>query len=431
MRSKRLRPRRMIAAGFLIIIMIGTALLMLPAASADGRGISFVDSLFTSTSAVCVTGLVCVDPGIEFSLFGQIVLAVLIQIGGLGITSIGVIIILAAGGRFSMRSQRLIKEALNLSSGKGIKGVVQAVLYVTVAFELAGAACSFFSFSHDYSFAGAVRVSLFHSIAAFNNAGFDVLGNGNSLVNYQSDVWLCAVTSALIIFGGLGFFVITELVSGRPPKRWSLQTKAVTTTTAGLITAGMVLLKLSEGSDFSWLEAFFQSVSARTAGFASVPVGSMSSAGLLVLMVLMFIGASPGSTGGGIKTTTFFVLMRKAHSIISSRHCEAFGRTIPGSTVTKAFMVFTMAASVIVGMVFVICMLEPDMAFQKIAFEVVSAYGTTGLSTGITPDLSAASKVLLSLTMYTGRLGALTLATVWMSREVPACRYSEEDMMIG
>ena len=431
MRFKRLRPRRMIAAGFLIIILLGTVLLMMPVASADNTGISFVDSLFTSTSAVCVTGLVCVDPGVEFSLFGQIVLAVLIQIGGLGITSIGVIIILAAGGRFSMRSQRLIKEALNLSSGKGIKGVVQAVLYVTVAFELAGAACSFFSFSHDYSFAGAVRVSIFHSIAAFNNAGFDVLGNGNSLVNYQDDTWLCVVTSALIIFGGLGFFVITELVSGKPPKRWSLQTKAVTTTTIGLIIAGMLLLRISEGSSFSWLDAFFQSVSARTAGFASVPVGSMSTAGLLVLMVLMFIGASPGSTGGGIKTTTFFVLMRKAHSIVSNRHCEAFGRTIPASTVTKAFMVFTMAASVIVGMVFVICMLEPDLTFQQIAFEVVSAYGTTGLSTGITPDLSAASKVLLSLTMYTGRLGALTLAMVWMSREVPACRYSEEDMMIG
>lgn len=431
MRFKRLRPRRMIAAGFLIIILLGTVLLMMPVASADNTGISFVDSLFTSTSAVCVTGLVCVDPGVEFSLFGQIVLAVLIQIGGLGITSIGVIIILAVGGRFSMRSQRLIKEALNLSSGKGIKGVVQAVLYVTVAFELAGAACSFFSFSHDYSFAGAVRVSIFHSIAAFNNAGFDVLGNGNSLVNYQDDTWLCVVTSALIIFGGLGFFVITELVSGKPPKRWSLQTKAVTTTTIGLIIAGMLLLRISEGSSFSWLDAFFQSVSARTAGFASVPVGSMSTAGLLVLMVLMFIGASPGSTGGGIKTTTFFVLMRKAHSIVSHRHCEAFGRTIPASTVTKAFMVLTIAASVIVGMVFVICMLEPDLTFQQIAFEVVSAYGTTGLSTGITPDLSAASKVLLSLTMYTGRLGALTLATVWMSREVPACRYSEEDMMIG
>ena len=198
--------RRMIAAGFLIIILLGTVLLMMPVASADKTGISFVDSLFTSTSAVCVTGLVCVDPGVEFSLFGQIVLAVLIQIGGLGITSIGVIIILAAGGRFSMRSQRLIKEALNLSSGKGIKGVVQAVLYVTVAFELVGAACSFFSFSHDYSFAGAVRVSIFHSIAAFNNAGFDVLGNGNSLVNYQDDTWLCAVTSALIIFGRSGYF---------------------------------------------------------------------------------------------------------------------------------------------------------------------------------------------------------------------------------
>lgn len=431
MRSKRLSPRRMIAAGFLMIILLGTVLLMTPVASADNTGISFVDSLFTSTSAVCVTGLVCVDPGVEFSLFGQIVLAVLIQIGGLGITSIGVIIILAAGGRFSMKSQRLIKEALNLSSGRGIKGVVQAVLYVTVAFELAGAACSFFSFSHDYSFAGAVRVSLFHSIAAFNNAGFDVLGNGNSLVNYQDDTWLCTVTSALIIFGGLGFFVITELASGKPPKRWSLQTKAVTTTTVGLIIAGMLLLKISEKGEFTWLDAFFQSVSARTAGFASVPVGSMSTAGLLVLMVLMFIGASPGSTGGGIKTTTFFVLMRKAHSIVSSRHCEAFGRTIPASTVTKAFMVFTMAASVIVGMVFVICMMEPDLTFQQIAFEVVSAYGTTGLSTGITPELSAASKVLLSLTMYTGRLGALTLATVWMSREVPECRYSEEDVMIG
>ena len=431
MGSRKLSPRRMVAAGFFIIILTGTLLLMLPVSSADGCGIPFVDSLFTATSAVCVTGLVSVDPGIGFSLFGQVVLAVLIQIGGLGITSIGVIIILAAGGRFSMRSQRLIKEALNLSTGKGIKGVVQAVLYVTVAFEFAGAACSFFSFSHDYDIADAVRVSIFHSIAAFNNAGFDVLGNGNSLVNYQSDTWLCAVTSALIVFGGLGFFVITELVSGKKPSRWSLHTKAVLVTTAMLIIGGTLMLKLSEGSRFSWLEAFFQSVSARTAGFASVPVGSMSSAGLLVLMVLMFIGASPGSTGGGIKTTTFFVLARKAHSTVFSRHCSAFRRTIPESTVTKAFMVFVMAASVIVFMVFLICMTEPELTFQQITFEVVSAYGTTGLSTGITPHLSAASKVLLSLTMYTGRLGALTLATVWMSREVPACRYSEEDITIG
>ena len=431
MKSKRLKPRRMVVLGFLCVILLGTVLLMLPAASATDRGISFVDSLFTSTSAVCVTGLVSVDAGTSFSLFGQVVLAALIQIGGLGITSIGVIVILSAGGRFGIGKQRLIKESLNLSSGKGLTAVVRAVLYVTVAFELLGAVCSYISFSKDFSTGDAIGVSLFHSIAAFNNAGFDVLGNFQSLTGYHSDVWLCLVTSGLIIFGGLGFFVISEMVSGKSPRRWSLQTKVVLSTTLILLAGGTVLLKFTEGSSFTWLDAFFQSVSARTAGFASVEIGAMSKAGLLVLMVLMFIGASPGSTGGGVKTTTIFVLFQKARSVIFNKHCTVFKRKIPEAVVMKAFTVFTMAVGVIIFSTFLVCVLEPEFTFQQIFFEIISGYATTGLSTGITPSLCAASKIIISITMFVGRLGPLTIATIWLNRDAPAVTYSEEDVTIG
>lgn len=431
MKSKRLKPRRMVVLGFLGIILLGTTLLMLPVASATGRALSFVDSLFTSTSAVCVTGLVSVDPGTQFSLFGKVVLAALIQIGGLGIMSIGVIVALAAGGRFGIGRQRLIKESFNLSSGKGLLVVVRAVIYVTVAFELLGAALSYITFVADFSPVKAAGISLFHSIASFNNAGFDILGDFKSLTEYSDDVWLLMVTGGLIIFGGLGFFVISEIVSRKSPRRWSLHTKVVVLTSLVLLAAGTLILKWTEGSSFSWLDAFFQSVSARTAGFASVSIGDMSKAGLLILAMLMFIGASPGSTGGGIKTTTIFVLLRKVSSVILNKHCFAFKRAIPEGTVLKAFTVFFMAVSVILISTFFVSALEPQFTFQQVFFEVVSSYGTTGLSTGITPHLGAASKIIISITMFVGRLGPLTIATIWLSREVPAVTYSEEDVTIG
>ncbi len=383
MKSKRIKPRRMIVLGFLCVILVGTGLLMLPVSSATESGISFVDSLFTSTSAVCVTGLVCIDPGTQFSAFGQVVLAMLIQIGGLGITSIGVIAILSAGGKLGIGKQRLLKEGFNLSSGKGLMGVVKAVLYMTVAFELVGAVFSYLTFSQDFSPARAAGISAFHSVAAFNNAGFDILGNYTSLVNYGGNTWLCLVTSGLIIFGGLGFFVVSELVSRKKPRQWTLQTKVVLLSTAVLLAGGTVFLKITEGKSFTWLDAFFQSVSARTAGFASVSMGSMTQAGLLLLMLLMFIGASPGSTGGGIKTTTFFVLLRKIHSIIFNKHCGAFKRRIPDTVVTKAFLVFTLAIGVIFISTFAVCMLEPEYTFLQLLFEVISGFSTTGLSTGI------------------------------------------------
>ena len=431
MKSKRLKPRRLVVLGFFGVIATGTGLLMLPVSSVSGKGIPFVDSLFTSTSAVCVTGLVCVDPGSNFSVFGQVVLAALIQVGGLSITFIGVVASLAAGGRLGIGKQRILKESLNLSSGKDLMSIVKAVAYVTVAFESAGAVLSYVTFSGDYAPARAAGLSVFHSIAAFNNAGFDVLGDYKSLTDYRGDAWLCIVTSGLIIFGGLGFFVISELAARKPPKKWSLHTKAVICTTLGLIAGGTLMIKLAEGRNITWLESYFQSVSARTAGFASIPIGEMSKAGLLVLIVLMFIGASPGSTGGGIKTATFFVLLQKLRSVITSSHCGAFRRKIPDAVVTKAFLVLTMAVEVVLISTFAVCMLEPEFSFEAILFEVVSGFSTTGLSTGITPDLCDASKIIISATMFVGRLGPLTIATIWLSRDLPAGTYSEEEITIG
>ncbi len=431
MKSKMLGPRRMVVLGFLCAIVAGTGALALPFSAVAGQKIPLVDSLFTATSAVCVTGLACIDPGTELSGFGQAVLAILIQAGGLGIASIGIIAALAVGGKFGIRKQRLLKEGLNLSWGKDLKGVVRTVLHVTILVELAGAFFSYLSFSCIFSTGRAMWVSLFHSIASFNNAGFDILGNYKSLGDYRENAWLCLVTSGLAILGGLGFSVIHEALACRHPRQWSLHTKVVLSTSAVLLAAGTLLLKAMEERSFSWLDAFFHSASSRTAGFSSVDIGGMTKAGLLTLMALMFIGASPGSTGGGIKTTTCFVLLCRMQSIIFHRHCHAFRRQIPEAAVAKAFLVFAMAAGVIFLSTLALCALEPDIPFEQIFFEAVSGFSTTGLSMGITPHLSDPSKIAMIITMFVGRLGPLTMATIWLSRDASAASYSEEDIAIG
>lgn len=426
---RKMKPGRQIVLGFLLIIVFGTILLSLPVSAAEASRIPLTDSFFMATSAVCVTGLASVDPGTTFSMFGQSVLGVLIQIGGLGITSIGVVTILLASGRVSMGEKRLMKEALNLSSGKGIWRVIAAVFYVTLGFETAGAVVSYFVFSQQYDAIKAVGVSIFHSIAAFNNAGFDILGNFQSLTAYRNHVVLNAVTCILIIFGGLGFFVFTEIVTVRSWKKLSLHSKVVLSTTAALLLSGTILFKITEGT--SWLAAFFQSTTARTAGFATENLGNYTNAGVLILMVLMFIGASPGSTGGGIKTTTFFVLIKKLRSITENWNCDAFQRKIPEHVVMKAFSVVTLALTVILVSTFLVCMAEPQMGFREIVFEVVSAFATTGLSLGITPELGSVSKIILTVTMFIGRLGPLTMATIWLNRLAPTVSYSEEEVTIG
>lgn len=425
----RKHPRRTIVIGFLIIIFLGGILLSTPIANENGQGRAFIDSLFTSTSAVCVTGLVVVDIGDSFTTFGETIIAILIQIGGLGITSIGVITILIASGKVSMGGQKLTREAFNLTGGVGLRSVLKGIVYVTMGFELIGAICSYITFRNYYDFPKSVGVSTFHSIAAFNNAGMDIFGGFKNMMLFKDETWLLLVTSGLIIFGGIGFFVTIEIFKKRSWASLSLHSKIVLSTTAVLLVAGTILIKISENT--SWITAFFHSVSARTAGFASVSLGGFSTAGLLIVILLMFIGASPGSTGGGIKTTTLFVLFRNMRAVALNNYCNAFKRRIPDSVIAKAMVVVILAATCVGISTLLISLFQPEFPLSKILFEVVSGYATVGLSTGITPELELPSKIILICTMFIGRIGPLTLITLWWKNTKPQARYSEENINIG
>lgn len=422
-------PGAIVALGFAAVILIGTALLMLPISINDGMKISLIDALFTSTSAVCVTGLIAVDPADTFTVFGRTVLALLIQVGGLGITSIGVGFICFAGKKINMRERVLVKEALNYNSFKGILSLVKSVLIMTLSFETAGMLLSLIVFARDYSFWDALGISAFHSIAAFNNSGFDILGGLQNLIPYQKDILLNLVTCFLIIFGGLGFFVIRDIILKRSFRKFSLHTKIVLVTTVSLLTIGTLILKATE--KISWMGAFFFSTSARTAGFSTYPLGNFTNAGLFALVILMFIGASPGSTGGGIKTTTFYVLMRSLISAAKSKTPSAFKRKLPADVLHKAFLITLLALAVVLISTFLLCIFEPETSFINLLFEVVSGFGTVGLSTGITPNLFVLSKLVLVFTMFIGRVGPLTIASLWVIKCETDISYAEESINVG
>lgn len=422
-------PGRLIAMGFATVILLGALLLMTPLAVRDGVEVSFIDALFTSTSAVCVTGLIAIDTADHFTPFGQGVVAALIQIGGLGVTSVGVGLIIAAGRRVSIRSRLLVKEALNVDSYGGIVRLVKSVLFMTLCFEVTGAVLSFLVFSRDYDPVHALGISIFHSIAAFNNSGFDVLGGLRNLIPYRDSILLNMTTCFLIIFGGLGFLVILDLLKHRDFRHLTFHSKAVITTTIGLLVVGTLLLKATE--DITWMGAFFHSVSARTAGFSTYSIGDFTNAGLFVLCVLMFIGASPGSTGGGIKTSTFFVLMQQVRSLFTKRHLGAFKRSISAETLSKASVISLLSILLCCAGTFLLCIMEPEYSFIQLLFEEVSAFGTVGLSTGITPELGSAAKLVLIITMFAGRVGMFTLLSIWIDRPAPNAHYTEESVTIG
>lgn len=419
-----------IALGFALIISIGTVLLMLPISQKPGVDLPFHDALFTSTSAVCVTGLIIADTADTFSVFGQTVLGILIQIGGLGITTIGLGFITMAGRKIRMRDKVLLREALNYPSMMGLQGLIKWVLLTTFTVEAVGAFLSFFVFVQDHSFWHAVGISIFHSIASFNNAGFDILGAGKGLSDYAGNIPLNLITAALIIAGGLGFFVISEAFRKRKLRKWSLHTKTVLLMTVLLITLGTVLLKITEGG-ITWLEAFFTSVSTRTAGFSTYPIGAFSNAGLLVMMVLMLIGAAPGSTGGGIKVTTIFTIFRAVIAYPSGRSVTAFKRKIPSSTVHTAFTVFVIALTVVFTCTLMLSIFEPDIPISSLLYESFSAYATVGLSTGITSDLCLASKICIIVTMYMGRLGSLTIVSLFAKKHTELTELPEGQLPIG
>ncbi len=426
---KKLSPGRIIVLGFFSVIVIGTILLKLPISIRDGVSVSWVDALFTSTSAVCVTGLIAIDTADTFTVFGRAVVALLIQIGGLGVTSVGVGFILLMRKKVGIKERVLIKESMNLDTMKGLVKLIKSVLLVTLSFEVVGAILSYLVFSRDYSPLDAIGISVFHSIAAFNNSGFDILGGFQNLIHYQNNVLLNLTTCGLIIFGGLGFLVIKEIIIIKKFKKFSLHAKIVITTTAILLVLGTLLLKATE--NISWLGAFFFSTSARTAGFSTYNLGNFTNAGLFTLIVLMFIGASPGSTGGGIKTTTIFTLVKSIYSTSTNKNCVAYKRKIPSSVIFKAFNIFVLAIMVVCFGVFLLSILEPNRTFIQLLFEVTSAFGTVGLSTGITPDLRDLSKIIISIIMFIGRLGPMTMASIWLVKEPSNACYSEETVIIG
>ena len=427
---RRQPPGRIIAAGFALVILLGAGLLLLPCSVKPGQTFTPLDSLFTATSAVCVTGLVVVDAADTLTLFGQVVLALLIQIGGLGITSVGIALALAAGRSISIRGRSLVREALNVDSFSGMVKLIHAVFTVTLVCEGVGAAVSYTSFVRDFAPAKAAWISIFHAIASFNNAGFDILGGGRGLVPYQSDVVLNLVTDAMVIVGGIGFLVLVDIQHCRFCfRKFSLHTKVVLSTTAALLLGGTVLLRLTEG--LPWLGCLFTSMTTRTAGFATYPLGEFSKAGLMVAMLLMFIGASPGSTGGGIKTTTFFVLMQEVSSVFSKRRPGAFHRRLPKDALSRAATITLLGIIVALVGTFLLCLLEPQTDFIALLFEEISAYSTAGLSMGITGGLCAASRWVLIFTMYIGRVGAFTLLSLWVNRPAPVAHYTEEAITIG
>lgn len=429
--AKKQSPVRVIALGFLLTILIGSVLLMFPFSLREGKSINYIDSLYTATTAVCVTGLTTTVISETFSPIGQVIIGVLIQIGGLGVSCAGAGVMLILRKKMDLKERNLIKTAMNLNSGKGIAKFVREIFIITVIIELIGAALSFAVFIKDYDFWSAIGKSLFHSVSSFNNSGLDILGS-ESLISYKNNVLLTLITTALIFFGGIGFLVIGEILTKKFRwKKYSMHAKVVISMSVGLIILGTLLLKLSEGEKISWLSAFFMSVSARTAGFASTNPGLFSNAGIIVALVLMFIGASPGSTGGGVKTSTVFVLLQNIKAAATNKSEKAFRYSIPKDTFKKAAVVVLLGLMVVIAATFFVSLLETEMNLRDLLFEMTSAYSTAGLSTGITSSLSTGAKIVSILVMYIGRLGPLTVASFLYFSRGETFRYPEGNIAIG
>lgn len=431
MKKNKISPFLLILLGFLTVIIVGTIILKLPFSTTQDN-LSWVDALFTATSAVCVTGLSTVEIASTFTTFGKIVIAILIQIGGLGIVTVGVFVIILIGGKISFGNRILIKESLNQNTTKGMVALIKHVVIIAFIFEFFAMIIFLIFFLKEYSFFKALGISAFHAISSFNNAGFDILGS-QSLVSFQNNFLFLLTTSLCIIIGGIGFIVIFDIYNKKNYKKLNIHSKIVIKTTIWLIVIGTLLLKIT--SNISLLLAYFQSVSARTAGFYTINLSEFSNASILVLMVLMFIGASPVSTGGGIKTTTFYIMMKVLYSYTVGQPCTTHYRKISNRSILKAFALSILAILVILLVLFILFTLEQGHSFKAIIFEVFSAFGTVGLSLGITPLLKSASKITLSILMLVGRLGPLTIISIFNKNYFfdgqTSISYPEEKFIIG
>ena len=436
-------PAKYLVLSFAGAIILGTILLALPFASADGTGTGILDALFTATSATCVTGLVVLDTGGHFSTFGQAVILILIQLGGLGIMTYSVFIGIALGMGVGLWQRQILKDSFGTQYTGKVGGLVVRIILLVVAVEAIGTLLMFFHWRGIAgSTSGALWLSVFHSVSAFCNAGFSTFSN--SLENYRGDLYINTVFMFLIIAGGLGFVVIFELAgyAANRKKRdpLSLHTRTVLISTGSLIVIGATLIYILEsvhslrgmGSFEGFMAAFFQSVTSRTAGFNTIPTGAISNSTLMVITALMFIGASPGGTGGGIKTTTAAIFLADFNSYMRGREPEMSKRCIERQLVEKAYIIIILSMALVTGATFALMVFEPHMDAMKLFFESVSAFGTVGLSTGITTQFGGLSKIVITITMFAGRVGPLTLALAMGGRASRGnYRYPEGKLFIG
>lgn len=447
LRNKRFTPVQIIAIGFATIILIGAVLLNLPVATIDGVKTPFIDCIFTSTSAVCVTGLVTVDTGTYWSYFGKTVIMILIQIGGLGFMSFATLIAIIAGKRITLKERLLIRESISLTSLQGIVRFARYILAFTFSIELVGALLLSIQFIPEFGLGKGIYYSIFHAVSAFCNAGFDLMGGYSSMTAYSGNPLIILTLSALIIIGGLGFYVWDDIYNYKRNRRLSLQTKVVIATSAFLIVFGFVLFFIFEYSNPATLKdmtlgekilsAFFASVSPRTAGFNSIDLASMSMASALLTIILMFIGGSPGSTAGGIKTSTAGVLLLTVISVIRGREdTEVFKKKISKETVYKAFAVVVIALGLVFTVTVLLTITESGagVPFEQYLFEATSAFGTVGLTMGLTQKLTSIGKVIVAITMYAGRIGPLTLLVaiaIRSNNKTNSIKYPEGKILVG
>src|SRR5665648_1064728 len=433
-KEKKLSPPQVLALGFLSAIAVGTILLILPAASSIQKSIGFINALFTATSATCVTGLIVLDTGKDFSTFGQSVILILLQCGGLGIMTMSTMLAFLVGKKISLKQRLIMQESLNQFSIGGLVRLAKYILIFTAAIEMIGATILFFCWQRTYSPLQALGLAVFHSISAFCNAGFSLFSD--SLIRYKGDLVINLTFIILIILGGIGFLVLLELFQYGKTGTLSLHAKLALKISLILILIGFIIIFFVESNNPSTLGnlsfsekmfgSIFQSVTARTAGFNTIHIGNMQNATLFLIIILMFIGASPGSTGGGVKTTTFGLLILYVWSSLKGKEeIQVFKRRVSQDIIPKVLTVITLSLGLVITMTFLLSYVEGE-DFIKVLFEVVSAFGTVGLSTGITSSLSIAGKIIIIITMFTGKIGPLVLIlSLIQKREPEMIRYPE------
>ncbi|WP_264737974.1 TrkH family potassium uptake protein [Cytobacillus firmus] len=438
----RMNPAQALPVGFLILIAIGTLLLMLPFSTSDRHHLSFIDALFEATSAVCVTGLVVVDTQTTFTVFGQVVLMALIQIGGLGFMTFGVLIAIMLGKNIGLKGRLMIQESLNQLTIEGMVRLVKFVVAFTLIVEAIGAIILAVRWAEDFGFPQSLYYGAFHSVSAFNNAGFDIMGDFSSVTGYVGDFTVIMTLSSLFIIGGIGYIVLLDLKINKSLRKLSLHTKLVLLMTLILNILGTVFIFLLEfnnpatigdlGMKEKLLGSYFHGVVPRTAGFNSLNTGELTMGSQLITMLLMFIGGGSGGTAGGIKVTTFALILLAVRALIKEdEEVNLMGRRIPKELIFRAFTITVYSMGLIALVLFLLSLTE-NAPLNMLLFEVISAFGTVGMSLGLTPELSPFGKLLIASMMFAGRVGPLTLAfALARKREKANFKYAEEKIMIG